>query len=292
MAQVTVGVPVYNGADFLEKCLTCLRDQTYRDIEVLIFDNCSEDATGEIAQRFCTEDPRFRYFRQPENKGASRNFLEVLEAARTPFFLWRAADDTSDLNYVETLLGLLLNHPERDLAVPRIVAALPDGRVRCIHSVSPAIEKGGAAGRIAQLLHSHPAWFYGLFRRQSVLPILRDVLAVYPYGWGADDVMLFPFEFDRKVTGSNATAFYQYLRFPPPRRNATQRAERDDEKLEMGRCFMAFAHSHVDRVIENPAERWFYHLAVAYFGHKRGYSFSKLFRRSLVRSLGLARAPA
>ena len=50
MAQVTVGVPVYNGADFLEKSLACLRDQTYRDIEVLIFDNCSEDATGEIAQ--------------------------------------------------------------------------------------------------------------------------------------------------------------------------------------------------------------------------------------------------
>ncbi|MGO8780591.1 MAG: glycosyltransferase family 2 protein, partial [Rhodomicrobium sp.] len=123
MAQVTVGVPVYNGANYLEKCLTCLRDQTYRDIEVLIYDNCSEDATGEIAQRFCAADPRFRYFRQPENRGVLANFLGALEAARSPFFMWRAADDTSDLNYIETLLALLLAHPERDLAAARVVSA-------------------------------------------------------------------------------------------------------------------------------------------------------------------------
>ena len=117
MAQVTIGLPVYNGAEYLEKCVSCIRDQTYRDIEVLIFDNCSEDATGEIALRYCAEDTRFRYHRQPENKGAVRNFLEVLEAAQSPFFMWRAADDISDLNYVEVLLGLLLSHPDRDLAV-------------------------------------------------------------------------------------------------------------------------------------------------------------------------------
>ena len=37
-----------------------------------------------------------------------RNFIEVLEAAKTPLFMWRAADDTSELNYIETLLALLL----------------------------------------------------------------------------------------------------------------------------------------------------------------------------------------
>ena len=86
MAQVTVGVPVYNGADFLDKSLACLRDQTYRDIEVLIFDNCSEDATGEIAQSFCAADPRFRYFRQPENKGCTPNFLASSKRPILPIF--------------------------------------------------------------------------------------------------------------------------------------------------------------------------------------------------------------
>ena len=284
MHKVTVGVPVYNGAEFLEKSLTCLREQTFRDIEVLIFDNCSDDATGEIAQRFCACDARFRYFRQPENRGAVPNFLGALEAARTPFFMWRAADDTSDPHYIETLLDLLLAHPERDIAVARIVSVLPDGRVTHVHPVSRWIERGGAVGRLAQLFTSHHAsWIYGLFRREAMLPILREVLSDYPHVRGWDNVTMFPLEFDRKVIGTNATAFHQYLPFPRPRGSSAQRAEGDDAKVEMGRLFMAFAHRHVDRVIANPLERQFYHLAVAYFGHKRACSFSKRLRRRIIR---------
>jgi glycosyltransferase involved in cell wall biosynthesis len=288
MAKVTVGVPVYNGAEYLDKCLTCLRDQTYRDIEVLIFDNCSEDATSEIAQRFCAADSRFRYFRQPENLGPVANFAGVLEAAQAPFFMWRAADDTSDLDYIETLVALLLAHPERDLAVARVVASLPDGRGKRVYPVPRLLEKGGAAGRLVQIYQAHaPTWFYGLFRREAILSLLRKVVASYPYFWGWDDVTMFALTFDRKVIGTNATTFYQYLRFAPPKRDAVQRAKRDDEKLEMGRSLVAFAHRHVDQVITAPAERWFYHLVVAHFGHKRGYSFTKRLRRSLIRSTGL-----
>ncbi len=180
MTQVTIGVPVYNGADYLEKCLSCLRDQTYRDIEVLIFDNCSEDATGEIAQRFCAEDARFRYHRHAENKGALRNFLEVLEAAQSPFFMWRAADDVSDLNYVEVLLTLLITHPDRDFAVPRILSVLPDGSIAREYPISPRIEWKGAAGRLAQLFLSNNGWFYGLARREALTRSWRQVFANFP----------------------------------------------------------------------------------------------------------------
>ncbi|MFY9639674.1 MAG: glycosyltransferase family 2 protein [Rhodomicrobium sp.] len=288
MALVTVGVPVFNGADFLENCLACLRDQTYRDIEVLISDNCSEDATGEIARRFCDADQRFRYFRQPENKGPDPNFLWVLEAARTPFFMWRAADDTSDLNYIETLLALLLNHPERDIAVPRAVSVLPNGRVIHVHEVSPSIGKGGEMDRFAQLFGSHCTWFYGLFRKEAMIPIFNEVTVNYPYCLGSDNLMMFPLEFDGKVIGTNTTTFYQYVRYPEPRLSSAERAVRDDEKIERGRSFGAFAHRYVNRRISNPAERWFYHAAVAYFVHKRAYSVSKRLRRRLIRSIGAA----
>jgi glycosyltransferase involved in cell wall biosynthesis len=278
MAQVTVGVPVYNGADFLEKSLVCLRDQTYRDIEVLIFDNCSEDATGEIAQSFCAADPRFRYFRQPENKGCTPNFLDVLEAANSPYFLWRAADDTSDLNYIETLLALLQRHPERDMAVPKIVGSLPDGRIKWKHPVSPLIERGGATGRVAALFLARPAWIYGLFRREAMCRILPEVLAEYQFLLGWDVVTLMPFSFDRKIIGTNATTFNTYLRFPDQRPTYHRRAAVDDVKLERARSLLAYAHRHVNRVISNPIGRWFYHLVIAYYGHKRGYSFSKRLR--------------
>ena len=291
MALVTVGVPVFNGADFLENCLACLRDQTYRDIEVLISDNCSEDATGEIARRFCDADQRFRYFRQPENKGPDPNFLWVLEAARTPFFMWRAADDTSDLNYIETLLALLLNHPERDIAVPRAVSVLPNGRVIHVHEVSPSIGKGGEMDRFAQLFGSHCTWFYGLFRKEAMIPIFNEVTVNYPYCLGSDNLMMFPLEFDGKVIGTNTTTFYQYVRYPvAPLLSSAERAVRDDEKMRRGPLIRGLPQPTVMSTAEfrTRAERWFSHAGVAYFVHKRAYSVSKRLQRQLIQSIGAA----
>ncbi len=289
MAQVTVGVPVYNGAEYLEKSLACLRDQTYRDIEVLIYDNCSEDATGDIAGRFCAEDPRFRYFRQPENKGAMRNFLNVLEAAQTPFFMWRAADDTSDLNYIETLLALLLAHPERDVAASRVLGVYADGSAGKECLISPMLERKGAFGRLAQVFLSHPGWVYGVFRREPLLRVWSEVVAGYPYVKGSDYVTLFPFAFDRKGIGTNETTLYLYQRRAGPRQDFSRRAASDDAKLDMGRLLQRSADRHVDRVIDSPLERWFYRLAVTYYVQRHGLSLTKRLRRRLTQSLSVAK---
>jgi glycosyltransferase involved in cell wall biosynthesis len=287
MAQVTVGVPVYNGAEYLEAGLACIRDQSYRDIEVIIYDNCSDDGTADIAKRFCAEDPRFRYFRQPVHKSATDNFIEVASAAQTPFFMWRAADDTSDLNYIETLLGLLIEHPDRDLAVARIVSSLPDGHIMVEHRVPAAIGLGGAGDHFAQLFRAHCCWYYGLYRREVAVPLYREVITTYPFIFGVDNLMLFVLQFDGKVIGTNATTFYQYLRYPEPRLSSAERAKRDDIKIERGRSFAAFAHSHVNRRITNPAVRWFYHAVTAYFVHKRVYSFSKRIRRGIIHNFAV-----
>jgi glycosyltransferase involved in cell wall biosynthesis len=290
MATITVGVPVYNGADYLARSLECLRTQRFHDIDILISDNASTDDTARIAQEFCARDARFRYMRQSENIGPVANFLSVLEAAKTPLFLWRAADDTSDANYIETLYDLLRTHPDKDMAVARIVSRYPDGSLASEHRVSAWTEHGGAFGRAAQLYCSHHAnWIYGLFRTEAMVPVLNEVLARYPFVWGWDNVAMFPFLFDRRVMGTNATAFYQHLPFKGERKRGAARAARNDEKIAAGRAFMAFAHAHVDRVIANPAERVFYHALVAAWGHKRAVSWLKIARRGIARRMGGSR---
>src|ERR1700689_2258225 len=107
MAAITIGVPVFNEAARLAGCLERLQAQTFGDFEVLIFDNASTDATGEIAKAVCKSDRRFAYLRQPVNRGAIGNFNDVLRAAQSPYFLRRAADDSADADYVEVLHGLL-----------------------------------------------------------------------------------------------------------------------------------------------------------------------------------------
>ncbi len=113
MPLITVGVPATTKPSFSRKSLEALRVQTFTDFEVLIFDNASTDTTPEIAATFASRDPRFHHIRQPYNKGEFRNYYEAVQAASSPYFMWRACDDRCDPNYLEELAGLLQSHPIR-----------------------------------------------------------------------------------------------------------------------------------------------------------------------------------
>jgi len=69
---VTIGLPVYNGENFLEQALEGLLSQTFTDFELIISDNASTDRTQEICQAYAL-DTRIRYVRQPTNIGAGPN---------------------------------------------------------------------------------------------------------------------------------------------------------------------------------------------------------------------------
>jgi glycosyltransferase involved in cell wall biosynthesis len=90
---VSIGLPVYNGARFLRQALDSLLAQDYTDFELIISDNASTDATPQICADYAARDPRFRYFRAEENRGAVWNHRRVVELARGPFFKWAAHDD-------------------------------------------------------------------------------------------------------------------------------------------------------------------------------------------------------
>ena len=53
--RVSIGLPVYNGADFLEEALDSLLAQTFEDFELIISDNASTDRTQEICQAYCRQ---------------------------------------------------------------------------------------------------------------------------------------------------------------------------------------------------------------------------------------------
>jgi glycosyltransferase involved in cell wall biosynthesis len=118
--RVTIGLPVYNGARFLEATLSALLAQDVGDFELVVSDNASTDETPAILARFAARDPRLRVVRQPENLGASRNFGVVLAEARTPYFLWAAHDDHFLPSYVRRMLAALDANPGAVLAVSQV----------------------------------------------------------------------------------------------------------------------------------------------------------------------------
>ena len=71
--MVSSGLPVYNGQATLAASLDSLLAQTFRDFEVIICDNASTDDTPAIAGEYAWRDPRIRYHRSDQNRGAAPN---------------------------------------------------------------------------------------------------------------------------------------------------------------------------------------------------------------------------
>lgn len=97
---ITIGMPVYNGAEFIVAALDSLLAQTFTDFELIISDNASTDATQSICEEYVLRDARIRYVRQPVNQGALTNFQFVLDQAKGKFFMWAAADDQWDPHWI------------------------------------------------------------------------------------------------------------------------------------------------------------------------------------------------
>ena len=60
MTQVSIGVPVYNGEKYLAQALDSLLAQSFKDFEIVISDNASNDRTAEICQAYQNKDGRIR----------------------------------------------------------------------------------------------------------------------------------------------------------------------------------------------------------------------------------------
>jgi glycosyltransferase involved in cell wall biosynthesis len=113
---VTVGLPVYNGGEYLEEALEGLLAQTYPDFELIVSDNASTDRTAEICARYAERDPRVHYLRQPTNVGAVPNHNALVAIARGRYFKWVGHDDVYEPELLARCVEALDAHPEAVLA--------------------------------------------------------------------------------------------------------------------------------------------------------------------------------
>ncbi len=212
MVPVTIGVPVYNGADLIEESLACLARQTFRDFKVLIFDNASTDATAEIAKRWAARDSRFAHVRQPANVGGIANFRDALLAADSPWFLWRADDDLSADDYVDTLYRLAAASPGCKLAVSTILSCDLDGGRRRLTPPPDVRDAATVGGRLRMLFAYHPSWFYGLWDRETLVNAYLPVCENYPFAYAGDHLTLYGPIIDGVVRTTTKTEFIQRAR--------------------------------------------------------------------------------
>lgn len=104
---ICLGMPVYNGEDFLKQRLESIINQSYSNFILIISDNGSTDNSQKICEEFSKKDNRIIYFRHEKNNGAYWNFNFVLKKAKTKYFVWAAVDDIWSQNFLEKNIDVL-----------------------------------------------------------------------------------------------------------------------------------------------------------------------------------------
>lgn len=165
---VTVAMPLYNAAASLETALSLIRAQTYRNLDIILLDNASEDATPEICARAAREDPRIRHVRHPRNLGAVANFNAGRELKRGEFFMWSAHDDEKLPEFVAECVAALQRNAAAVMACTWTTIVTRDGE-SVHHPYSPAIASPRLGERLAAFVaDTQCVAFYGLYRSSII----------------------------------------------------------------------------------------------------------------------------
>lgn len=90
---LAVGMPVFNGARWLEESIESILSQSFSDFELFIADNASTDETEAICRRYVDRDSRVRFHRHEHNRGALRNYNDVFAMTASKYFKWASCSD-------------------------------------------------------------------------------------------------------------------------------------------------------------------------------------------------------
>ena len=98
-----IGMPVYNGAKWIQESIEYLLNQSFKDFELIIADNASTDGTETICRGIAERDPRVRYHRHTSNIGVFRNYNYVFKLATAPYFKWASCNDICLDGFLESV---------------------------------------------------------------------------------------------------------------------------------------------------------------------------------------------
>lgn len=120
METVTIGMPVYNGAKYIQSTLQSLLNQTFSDFSILICDDGSTDGTLDICQAFAARDKRIKIIKNETRLGGARNFNKTFDLSEGEFFMWASQDDIFHPDYIAKCLKKLQESPDCILALSEI----------------------------------------------------------------------------------------------------------------------------------------------------------------------------
>lgn len=176
---VSIGLPVYNGENYIESAIDSIICQTFPNFELIISDNASTDRTESICRAYASKNNRIRYVRNTKNKGAAWNFNRVFKLSSGKYFKWLSHDDICMPDFIEKCVSVLELDPTAVLCSPRVIDIDECGEAKREINFHMDTQSYRVYIRLYDLiLKNHPCFdVFGLIRSKA----LKDTLLIGDY---------------------------------------------------------------------------------------------------------------
>lgn len=153
---VSILIPVYNRENLVAETIESALSQTYKNIEIIIVDNCSTDDTWQVLENYANSDKRIKIFKNSTNIGPVRNWIRCLEECSGEYSNFLYSDDIIHEKFIEITLGILyksnrigfvrakVTDRDKNLKADKIISNKEDKKMSSSHYIFKKITGHGS----------------------------------------------------------------------------------------------------------------------------------------------------
>ena len=109
----SIVMPVYNVENYIQSAIESFLNQSFKDFEMILVDDCTPDSSGSICDSYAEKDQRVSVIHLPKNEGLSNARNQGLQLFKGKYVLFIDSDDTLDSDFLEKIHSALLEHPAK-----------------------------------------------------------------------------------------------------------------------------------------------------------------------------------
>lgn len=113
--MISIVLPTYNGASYLEKSVSSILNQTYHDFELIIVDDCSTDQTWDLLKKFQQQDQRIQILHNDTNRKLPASLNIGFAVAKGDYYTWTSDDNLYKPDAFKTMVDVLDQEKQVDI---------------------------------------------------------------------------------------------------------------------------------------------------------------------------------
>jgi|TARA_B110000285_G_C15081340_1_gene593665 glycosyltransferase involved in cell wall biosynthesis len=168
--KVTLGIAAYNGGASIQKTLDSLVAQTFNDLKIVICDDCSNDNTVIICEKYQNNFKNIFIIKNPKNIRMYKNLNKVFQFSNSAYFAWVDQDDYREKDFVKKCNDILDSDQGAVMAQCQVgVISKVDNKLMHINSITSVVNEFKNVAKYRNLIkHYLDTHIYGLIRSKPL----------------------------------------------------------------------------------------------------------------------------